>query len=406
MSSSLWPNGISIPVIGITGGHGSGKTTFALSIFPKGTLCCDLECGAIGWEHTGLERIDFASVLLKQYPNGAMPRQLFQLWLESMRAIPAGKYAVIVTDPADRLETGLVDYIKHKHSDYGFKSPETFAATGGVMQSYCNSFWEQTLLEVASRCECFCFCNHTKQGWNESLRKSTGPLIPRGRGAFYQLASLYLFLDREPRADGTAPKAPSARVLEDRLCHKSLNDGVLTIQPYLPVRLPVATPNTIRHYILNPANYDVVPEEERVKDKELTEGQKMEFQASIAADERASMEAKLEAAKIDSAIAEANRVARERAQSQSKERRPINEEPDRMEIEKPLTDDEALDLLSAAKAIGMFCRVNDGIDKMLRRRGVEPAAANIERVKQLTRAEYGQFMKGIALEAASKLKGS
>jgi hypothetical protein len=63
-------------------------------------------------------------------------------------------------------------------------------------------------------------------------------------------------------------------------------------------------------------------------------------------------------------------------------------------------------LLSAAEEINMFDRVIAGIEKMLRSRGVDPAGGNIEKVKQLSRAEFGRFMQGIAAEASAKLRGT
>lgn len=334
MTTPLWPNDVQLDCVGVTGGYSSGKTLFLLSIAePSRTLIYDLEKSSSNYAKVmpGLTRIDLPDAMMKKFPKGYTQKVMFENWLKHVRSIPPGKYDVIAVDPINELEPGLVDYVASRYADYGFKYEEAFRRLEGVFWQHVKDFWKQVKNEIMTKCQTLAFSTHLKREWRGG--KPTSKELPKGKNTLMELASLYLFLNRDFQGKEGVIK-PAAHVLKSRLI--AMVDG--EPQPVLPPRLPEATPKAIRSYISTPPNYDQLRPEELEQEKELTELDRLELEAEIATEHRLAQEAAAEAA----AAAERTQDAKDRARNRL---RPKNADA--------VTKEELTSLLSQAKEKGL-----------------------------------------------------
>lgn len=301
-TDSIWPNGVSIDVLGVTGAYASGKTLFVCSIDPARTRLYDFEKSAGAYTGLGIDRVDVPSVLLEKYPKTYSPRQLFEWWYADIKAIEPGRYTVIAGDPISDIEDGMVDWVKARHKEWGFKTEDAFVSTGGIFWSKVRSEWKRVLADLSSRCQTFAFTTHLKFVWKYG--KPTNQQTPKGKTTLMELASLFLFLERD-----SSSLVPSATVLKSRLAVTSVRDGEINVVPALPPRIAVATPKQVREYIVNPPNYAALTVEEMEQEKQLSEADRLEMEAQIAADKRAAEEMALQAAQTQAKIQSAREVA-------------------------------------------------------------------------------------------------
>ena len=294
----LWHEKLSIPVIGLTGEYESGKTLFGLTIDPEHTICFDFELSAAPYKDSlGFAHVDMADFMLKSKPDGFKPVDTFEAWLEQIKAIEPGKFKVIMVDTIGDIETGLADYVASKHRDYGFSSPDKFQSTGGIFWSHVKAFWKQVLTDLAARCETFVFTSHLKAVWVGG--RATKQKEPMGKSTMMELASLYLELSRKVNKGGkiVTTELPNAVVRKSRLVR--LVDGVL--KPCLPAAFSKATPGRVREYIENPPNLAKPKADEKAEAAHLTEDERLQLQAEVAANEATAAEAKLERARMTQA---------------------------------------------------------------------------------------------------------
>ena len=348
----LWPCDVKIPVIGVTGPYSSGKTLFGLTISPKETLVFDTEKGAASYEALGFKRIDLADEVQKLHPNGATAEQTYKAWLKLIRQIPSGKYSVIVVDPIDDLENGLIDAVSNDYSSYGFNSRESFDKSGGIRWATIKNQWKSVLSDLSARCQTFVFTTHLRRVWRGGF--PTDEVAPRGKTTLMELASLYLLLERQGNG------IPSAIPLKKRIMVPVLSDAGLTMRDALPPRMPEGTPQGLRYYIANPVDPANLKDEEKAPDR------------PIGGSTEASGESALEAAR---------RIAAERATGGP-----------------PITDEEAAAMKDAAEVAGIADKVLTGIGTVLEKRGAacgEQEANIVALAKKLTRAEYTKLLEKI-----------
>ncbi len=268
---SLWPNGVKIGVIGLTGEFASGKTIFGVSISPgPSTRVYDMEDSSGTYAALGFDRVDVSGEMVRRFPKGYKPIDLFQWWLESVRAIPAGKFKVIMLDPVSEVESGLVEYVKTHPEQFGFTASQ-FAKSSGLMWGAVKDYWKAILADVAARCETFVFTSHLRNVWKGGA--PTGKREAKGKETLMELASLYLHMDRRADSKGNVPDVPAANVLKNRLAQHAFVDGELKWIDLLPPRLPRATPAAIREYIKTPPDYAKLKPAERVIEDKETEGE-------------------------------------------------------------------------------------------------------------------------------------
>ena len=300
----LWPCDMRIEVLGVTGGYASGKTLFICSIDPANTRLYDFEKSAGTYASgLGIDRVDVPGLLTEKHPKGFSPRAAFEWWYSEIKTIkPGDGPSVIAVDPISDIEDGMVDWVKARHKEWGFKTEESFLSTGGIFWSKVKSEWKRVLADLAARCETFAFTTHLKFVWKAG--KPTTQQTPKGKTTLMELASLFLFLDRV-----SDQKAPSATILKSRLAVTKVVDGELRIMPVLPPRILVATPKSIRDYILNPPDYDALKPWEKEQEKVLSEADKLEMEREISENNRAAAEASVEASKQANKAQSAREIA-------------------------------------------------------------------------------------------------
>ena len=306
--------GINVPVIGVTGPMYSGKSLFAAQLCPTEQLNIDCEESTRTYNIPFKKRVDLFEMMGKLHPDGWKPVDAFNEFYKSVKALKPGEYRVIVVDPISDIEQGLADYVASNFKDYGFGSRQKFESTGGIFWSNVLAFWKQVLGEITAKCEIFCFTTHMRDVWMGG--RPTGRKEPKGKKTLFELASLYLCLDRKP-VDGKTPDAPSANVLKSRLAKTAVDEktGLLQIVQVLPMRLPVATPEAIRAYVEKPVDVKKLKKGELVEaDPEMTDDEKLQLQLEIAEANREAEQAKTqrvemmaEAAQRQAAVAQSAR---------------------------------------------------------------------------------------------------
>lgn len=275
----LW-GGHKIPVLGVCGEIGQGKTTFLL----------DIACGPVSY-------VDLPAQMVATHTNGWKPIDVYLKFLAIIRAVPVGRFRVIALDVSEEIESGIADWV--------WQNPLYFNHTAGqymkmnaIYQADVSALCKMLFGEIASKCETFAFANH--MGLVFKGGEPTGEKKNKGRPVFKQLASLYLKLSREKDAAGNIAAKPSGSVDlaeggKSRLRTRVNGEWV----PILPPRLPVATPDSIRGYIVKPPDYAALKPEERNPERPLTDDQRMQLRIQAA-----QTEADVERLKIERLQAE------------------------------------------------------------------------------------------------------
>lgn len=241
-----------IPVLGVHGEIGSGKTTFML----------DIACGPVKY-------MDIPGEMVKLYPNGYRPLHVYLWFMSVIKAIPAGMFRVIALDVAEEIEAGLAEWV-WDNALYFNHTQAQYKGMPAIYQSDITNLWKLTLGDLSSRCETFAFANHMGHVWGE--KKPTGERKAKGRPVLKQLAAMIVRLERKKDEAGNVPARPSGSIDigeggKARLRRRVNGEWA----PILPPRLPVASPDAIRAYILTPPDYRNLKPEERVPDHIITE---------------------------------------------------------------------------------------------------------------------------------------
>lgn len=300
----LWC-GLEVPIVGFAGEFESGKSLFVATIdsnclrpgSARTTKIWDTEgsltpyAGSLNFEHCNLCR-----KMLQKYPNGYKPVDLFLFWLADMRATKAGKYRVLGLDVAEDIEEGLAEWVWQHPAEFGHTIAQ-YNKMEGIFWGDVKSYWTRILNEVSVRCETFAFTVHMKYEWKD--KQPTKRRVPKGKETLPKLASLYLELHREAVAGAKkAPRKPWGIRIKSRLAKFDVEHGELI--PVIPPRLPEATPDAIRNYILNPPNFDQLKAEERAADRPaMTEDERLVLQASIAENNATAAQAELARAEVE-----------------------------------------------------------------------------------------------------------
>lgn len=288
----LWGD-IEIPIIVGTGEFGQGKTLFGLTICPgPETLVYDYEGSSLTYRSIGFHHVDMAAELLAKYPNGFTSEQRYLWWREDIvRRAKSGKYRVGVIDPASEIEDGMADHLRKNITKYGLtqaqcdRSPALF---WGVMKKE----WKLLLDQLRNYFDTLYMTVHLRDEFKGGA--PTGKREPKGKETLFELASLFLWFEREKnKKTGEVAAVPSATVLKSRLAKTIFVNDELQVVPVLPPRLPRATPKAIREYIATPPDYDKLAKAERIHEKELTEDERLLLQSQMAANQALAAQAEL-----------------------------------------------------------------------------------------------------------------
>jgi hypothetical protein len=343
---SLW-GPMRIPIILISGEVNSGKTLFYLNIDPDcrtrdhdpTTIVWDQEGSAesyesffnIRWLDTraavmeGVHRKVFPAqdtdplwrqILLKKPDvNNSPSASLFRAWYLSLLKIEPKQYRVGACDTFTPLQEGLVEWLK--------MHPEAFGRTANQYEKMASTYLWPDVKSVLSyilatdcrlRFETFVLTVHLKNEWEGNSK--TGNRIAEGLDVLSKLATLHLELDRKPKTKGKeAPRVPAGILMKERLLFFGASAD--EDKPVLPPRLPEASPNAIRNYILSPPDFSNLKPAERVVEETMTDDQRLQLQARIAEANKETAQAELSKLEQMKAAAAKQREAHEASQQQS-----------------------------------------------------------------------------------------
>jgi len=272
---SIWGD-CPIPIIGLTGEFSTGKTLFGLTIDPgPRTIVWDNEGSSLSYKGIGFKHVDVADELRKKFGRREYkPRDRFTTWLENARACEPGQYTVGMIDPASEIESGLVQFVEENPERFGY-SAKQFEKSTALLFGAVKDYWEQILDDLRTRFQTLCFVVHMREEFKGGA--PTGKREPKGKETLWQLASLFLKFERAPNTE-----IPSAVVLKSRVAKTEFVGGRLKIVNCLPDRLPEATPDAIRQYIINPPDFNNLKANERFQPETMTEDERLRLRAYIA----------------------------------------------------------------------------------------------------------------------------
>jgi len=278
--AKLWPQ--PIPILGLTGEYQAGKTFFSISMCPdpKRLRVYDFELSAVSYASLGFDHVNVPLLMTKKFPKGFKPVDVWNWWLDDVSNLEEGRFDAIHVDPVTDLERGLVDWVQANPGHFGHTSGQ-YQSMSGIMWGDVKDYWKLILASrVAVKCQTFSFVAHLGDEVKE--KKFTGKRMPKGKDTLIELASLYLWLER----DKSKSPVPAAKVLKSRLSHMTMGPSGPEIRDALPPRLPVATPKALREYLSNPVDFANLKPEERQLEERLTDDERLRLEVAKAAAER------------------------------------------------------------------------------------------------------------------------
>lgn len=384
----IWPRNVPLPIIGVTGEYSSGKTLFGLTIDPKNTLYYDFEKSGACYEALGINRIDVPEELAKRYASRQKKytaEEVFTWLLTHLDGIERDRYSVIFVDPISDAEDGMTDWVAGRHKEFKYKSRESFQSMKGVFWGKVKSEWKRVLLgELSTKCQSFVFSTHLRQVFKND-KAIPGKFEAKGKSTLREIASLYITLSRQPRKKGDQPpEIPWAEVDKNRLVVTCQEGDAVKVKRVLPPTIPIATPQAIREYILNPPDFDDLKDEEKMVEHDLTEEQRLAMQQEIAEANRAAAEAQKDAAEY-SVKAEA---ARAKALAKL---RPVSVDDEEADAEDDnVTEREARQFLRSAHKKAAINRIFRAIEKKLEVDKIVNENA-VDSVMKLSRDDFDNF---------------
>jgi len=300
MGNSLW-HPYKIPIVVLAGEVGSGKTLWGLTV-DESTLSFDKPASTLIWDTEGssdpyvgtlnFDRVDLVKLCVKKHGPDYTPQRMFEVWKESMISVPAGKYTVGIIDTIPEIEAGHGDYVRGHPGAYGYTAAQ-FAKAAGLMWGAVKADEKRLLMSLASKVQTLVITLHMRDEFKGG--KSTHKRIPKGKDTLMDIASLYMIIDRSGKPGSKeAPTVPCG--ICDPPQGKSRIVGLVDgkLRPLLPPFLNDASPNGIRAYLANPPDFSNLKLGERAKPiPVMTEDDRLELRARIAADEAARASADL-----------------------------------------------------------------------------------------------------------------
>jgi len=314
----LW-GGIRIPVLGVTGEKFSGKTLFVASIDPAKTCMIDLEDSSESYNIEFAKRISLYDEMLQKHGKTATPLQCFEWFTGFVDSIKPGEFTVLAVDPLSDIESGLVDWVKANPGKFGHTAQQ-YEKASGLLWMDVKQHWKMMLGILSRKVQTFAFTTHMGNVFKAGA--PTGKRAPKGKETLFELASLYLELERKPDEKGKVDKKPSGKVLKSRLAISKMIDGEIEHFPILPPRLEVATPAQIRAYIKTPPDYTKLKKGELVAPDHLTEDDKLEIQREIAQTQLEVEQTKVTALELLQRQTEAQTLLRQRQAAAEAARQP------------------------------------------------------------------------------------
>jgi hypothetical protein len=292
----LWC-GVRIPILGVAGEKGSGKSLFVSSIDPAHTAMIDLEDSTASYNIPFAKRWNLYDEMAKKDGKVPKPIECF-LWFRDLitDGIKPGEFTVLAVDPISDIEQGMVDWVQENPQYFGHTKAQ-YEKGGGIMWGDVKSYWKMLLGIVSTKVETFAFTVHMGAVFKGS-QPVEGKRKPKGKETLTELASIFMLLERNPDENGKVPDKPSGRIAprpyKSRLAKTTISsDGDVVHVPLLPPMLSVATPKEIRRYILNPPDYAKLKKSEYAPPEKMSDEDKLLIEAEIAENNRITAETNL-----------------------------------------------------------------------------------------------------------------
>ena len=190
---------------------------------------------------------------------------------------------MISVDPCGDLMAGSVEWLRRNPGYFGRTPKQYHEGSQMFLWPDAKLLWKSFIFgECRKRAETIVLVNHVKAKYDG--RQKTNELVAEGLDILEKLATLYLWVDRPVEAKSKqAVRMPCAIVKKDRLVEFGRYES--EDRPILPPRMPKATANWIRRYLLLPADYDNLKPGERMPDESMTPDERLMVHSGIAANQ-------------------------------------------------------------------------------------------------------------------------
>lgn len=294
---------LDVPIIGLCGGYGSGKTLAGLTICPEETIEIGVEDSGVTYNLPLKHRFSMYKEVTGKDKVTPKPIECWEWFTGILEKIAKDelKCRVLFVDPITDIQGGLVDWVKDHAADFK-KSSAQYEKASGLLWADVKSHAKMLLGRVSSKCT-LVFTAHMGSVWSGGA-PVTGKQKAKGIETFKELASLYVFLTREvdPKT-GLQPEQPIGHICpphgKSRLAHMTLNPatGDWESKAILPPRIEPFTWQKLRAYVQTPPNYAKLKASEKAEIERLSDDDKLLLEA-----DKVRME--LEAAQLRMELAE------------------------------------------------------------------------------------------------------
>lgn len=308
-SEDLW-DGQAIPIICATGEKGVGKTLFGLNIDPYNPATGKSKFGGrtIVFDFEGSSRphkkliapdcyFNMTKIAVREFGMDYTPLQLFNLFKDLFnKETKDGGVSVAMIDPVSELESGIIQWVEQNPASCGYTANQ-FSKSTALKMGAVKAYQKKLFDSFSNMVGCLYIVAHMRNQFSGG--SATGRREAKGKETNYELASLFLKFERDVIKKGpnkgSRPEKPAAVVMKSRLNHTQFNEttGNNDIIPVLPPRVPVATPQTIRDYIVKPADFSKLSDDEKIILETLSEDERLLLQDRIAANQKDAAEAEL-----------------------------------------------------------------------------------------------------------------
>lgn len=299
-----------IPVVGLAGETGSGKTLWGLMVDsnclqleePATTYVWDTEGSSAPYVGTlNFTRVDIPALLFKRLKKGT-PQDTFLFWRNDLENLSPSKYRVLMLDTINTIETGLVDYVKQNPTEFGYTAKQ-FYKLEGLMWGAMKSEWKRLILLATQKCETLVLTTHMKVAYVDGI--PTKRRIPKGKETISEVASIYMTLSRSVNSNSSQVSLPPSGICvypggKSRLVR--MNPHSMTLEPLLPPRIKNASPSGIREYLRSPPDFSNLEDYEQATNQdEMSDDDRLQMKVAISNNLARKAEAELQL-KEDAAV--------------------------------------------------------------------------------------------------------
>lgn len=307
---------LDIPIIGLCGGYGSGKTLAGLTLCPEETIEIGVEDSGVTYNLPLKKRFSMYKEVTGKSGVTPKPVECWEWFAGILEKIAKDelKCRVLFVDPITDIQGGLVDWVRDHAADFK-KSQAQYDKASGLLWADVKSHAKILLGRVSSKCTLI-FTAHMGSVWSGGA-PVTGKQKAKGIDTFKELASLYVFLTREvdPKT-GLQPEQPIGHICpphgKSRLAHMVQNaeTGDWESKAILPPRIDPFTWQKLRSYVQTPPNYAKLKASEKAEVEKLSDDDKLLLAAETARTELEAAQLRAELAeKAEAAAARAGRTA-------------------------------------------------------------------------------------------------